>query len=84
MLRSLSLDHFRSFSSESVKLGDLTFLVGQNGTGKSNFVDVFSFIAEAMESSLLAVFRRRGGFETVVHTPHVLVVHIHGSGTWVR
>ena len=67
MLRSLSLDHFRSFSSESVKLDDLTFLVGQNGTGKSNFVDVFSFVAEAMESSLLAVFRRRGGFETVVH-----------------
>ncbi len=67
MLRNLSLDHYRSFSSESVNLDNLTFLVGQNGTGKSNFVDVFSFIAEAMESSLLAVFRRRGGFETVVH-----------------
>ena len=67
MLRNLSLDHYRSFSSESVNLDNPTFLVGQNGTGKSNFVDVFSFIAEAMESSLLAVFRRRGGFENVVH-----------------
>ena len=45
MLRNLSLDHFRSFSSERVNLDNLTFLVGQNGTGKSNFVDVFSFIA---------------------------------------
>ena len=67
MLRSLSLGHFRSFSSGDVKLDNPTFLVGQNGTGKSNFVDAFSFIAEAMKSSLLSVFRRRGGFETVIH-----------------
>ena len=67
MLRSLSLSHFRSFSSRDVKLDNPTFLVGQNGTGKSNFVDAFSFIADAMESPLLSVFRRRGGFETVIH-----------------
>lgn len=67
MLRGLSLGHFRSFSSGEVKLDNPTFLVGQNGTGKSNFTDAISFIAEAMESPLPAVFRRRGGFETVVH-----------------
>ena len=44
-----------------------TFLVGPNGAGKSNFVDAFSFLAEAMVSPLPAVFDRRGGVATVTH-----------------
>ena len=50
-----------------VKLDNPTFLVGPNGAGKSNFVDAFSFLAEAMVSSLPAVFDRRGGVAAVTH-----------------
>ena len=67
MLKHLRLDNYRSFHSESVDLDNPTFLVGQNGAGKSNFVDAISFLAEAMASSLSAVFHRRSGFERVVH-----------------
>ena len=67
MLKHLRLDNYRSFRSESVDLDNPTFLVGQNGTGKSNFVDAISFLAQAMASSLSAVFHRRSGFERVVH-----------------
>ena len=67
MLKHLRLDNYRSFRSESVELDNPTFLVGQNGAGKSNFVDAISFLAEAMASPLSAVFHRRSGFERVVH-----------------
>ena len=67
MLQRLQLDNYRSFHSESVELDNPTFLVGQNGAGKSNFVDAISFLSEAMTSPLSAVFKRRGGFAHVVH-----------------
>ncbi len=65
ILRSLVLKRFRSIPSELVTFANPTFLVGQNGSGKSNFVDVFSFLAEAMTSPLQAVFDRRGGISVV-------------------
>ena len=67
MLQSLQLDNYRSFRSESVDLDNPTFLVGQNGAGKSNLVDAISFLAEAMVWPLRTVFKRRGGFERIVH-----------------
>ena len=55
-LQHLQLDNYRSFRSESVDLDNPTFLVGQNGAGKSNFVDAISFLAEAMASPLSHCF----------------------------
>lgn len=66
-LSRLTLRNFRSVKEQSVELDNPTYLVGQNGTGKSNFVDAISFIAEAMSSPLSAVLRRRGGFTKVAH-----------------
>ena len=77
MLKHLQLDNYRSFRSESVDLENPTFLVGQNGAGKSNFVDAISFLAEAMSLSLRTAFKRRGGFERIVHRrggrPHSII-----------
>ena len=61
ILRSLILKRFRSIPAETVPFDNPTFLVGQNGSGKSNFVDAFAFLAEAMASPLQGVFDRRGG-----------------------
>lgn len=65
ILRSLILKRFRSIPADQVAFANPTFLVGQNGSGKSNFVDAFSFLAEAMVSPLQAVFDRRGGISVV-------------------
>ncbi len=65
ILRSLILKRFRSIPAETVSFDNPTFLVGQNGSGKSNFVDVFAFLAEAMASPLQGVFDRRGGISPV-------------------
>ncbi len=65
VLRQLTLKRFRSLPAEVVEFDNPTFLVGQNGSGKSNFADAFAFIAEAMASPLQAVLARRGGFSAV-------------------
>jgi predicted ATPase len=65
VIRSLVLKRFRSIPSEAVDLANPTFLVGQNGSGKSNFVDAFAFLAEAMGTPLQAVFDNRDGISAV-------------------
>lgn len=65
MLRSLALKNFRSIRAARIEFDNPTFLVGQNGAGKSNIADAFAFLAEAMVSPLSAVFDRRGGLESV-------------------
>ena len=65
ILRKLILKRFRSLPAEVVEFDNPTFLVGQNGSGKSNFADAFAFLAEAMASPLQAVIARRGGFSAV-------------------
>jgi predicted ATPase len=65
ILRSLILKRFRSIPAETVQFANPTFLVGRNGSGKSNFRDALDFLAEAMSSSLQSVFDRRGGIGVV-------------------
>jgi predicted ATPase len=56
---------FRSFPSAVMEFGNTVFVVGRNGSGKSNLSDVFSFVAEAMVSPLQAVLDRKGGISAV-------------------
>ena len=65
VVRSLILKRFRSFPSERIELDNPTFLVGRNGSGKSNLIDAFSFLSDAMAAPLQAVFDRRGGITAV-------------------
>ena len=67
MLERLILRGFRSFRAEAVTFENPLFLVGQNGSGKSNLTDAFAFLAEAMRSPLEAVVESRGGFSVVAH-----------------
>ena len=67
VLSRLVLQRFRSLPAEQVEFDNPTFLVGQNGSGKSNFADAFAFLAEAMASPLQAVLEHRGGFSAVGH-----------------
>lgn len=58
---------FRSISIQQVDLDTPTFVVGRNGSGKSNFADAFAFLAEAMAVPLQGVIEQRGGFSAVSH-----------------
>lgn len=60
VIRRLLLKNFRSFPQEIVTFANPTFLVGQNGAGKSNLVDAFAFVSAAMSSPLQEVIEQHG------------------------
>lgn len=65
IITKIIMKRFRSFPAASLLFENPLFIVGRNGSGKSNLADVFSFVSEAMASPLQAVFDRRGGITSV-------------------
>lgn len=61
----LVLRRFRSVRSDVIGLHNPLFLVGKNGSGKSNVVDAFAFLSECMSLPLHTVFENRGGINAV-------------------
>ena len=59
------LKNYKSIAACDVRLGPLTFLVGRNGAGKSNFLDALRFVADALNSELGHAIRDRGGIKDV-------------------
>ncbi len=59
------LKNYKSIAACDVQLGPLTFLVGRNGSGKSNFLDALRFVADALNFSLDHAIRDRGGINDV-------------------
>ncbi len=64
-LRRVSLRNYMSIARCSVVLGPLRFLVGQNGAGKSNFLDALRFTADSLTTSVEHALRDRGGIAEV-------------------
>ena len=50
ILRSLILERFRSIPAETVQFANPTFLVGRNGSGKSNFGGLVSDLVSSLYS----------------------------------
>ena len=64
-LKRVLLSNYKSIKACSVPLGPLTFLVGQNGAGKSNFLDALRLVSESLNTSLEHALRERGGIKEV-------------------
>jgi predicted ATPase len=64
-LKRVVLNNYKSIKECSVKLGPLTFLLGQNGAGKSNFLDALRLVTESLTTSLEQALRERGGINEV-------------------
>jgi predicted ATPase len=64
-LKKVVLNNYKSIKECSVTLGPLTFLVGQNGAGKSNFLDALRLVSDALTTSLEHALRDRGGINEV-------------------
>ena len=64
-LKRVVLSNYKSIKECSVTLGPLTFLLGQNGAGKSNFLDALRLVAESLNTSLEHALRERGGIKEV-------------------
>lgn len=62
------LKNWRNFRDVNVQLGDRTFLVGPNASGKSNFLDVFRFlrdIAKQQGGGLQQAVQDRNGISKI-------------------
>ena len=59
------LKNYKSIAACDVQLEPLTFLVGRNGAGKSNFLDALRFVADALNLDLGHAIRDRGGINDV-------------------
>ena len=66
-IRRVVLKNYKSIAACDVRLQPLTFLVGRNGSGKSNFLDALRFVADALNLSLDHALRTRGGIDDIRH-----------------
>ncbi|MBC5764948.1 AAA family ATPase [Ramlibacter albus] len=64
-LKRVVLRNYRSIGICDVRLGALTYLVGANGSGKSNFLDALHLVRDALSSSLDNALNERGGLNQV-------------------
>lgn len=61
MISRVQVKNFRSLAHVDVELGNMTVLVGRNGTGKSAFLDVLRFVRDAFRVGLEdAIIDRHG------------------------
>jgi len=65
LVNRVVLKNYKSIAACSVPLGSLVFLVGQNGSGKSNFLDALRFVSDALHTSLDHSLRERSGISEV-------------------
>jgi predicted ATPase len=65
LISRVILRNYKSIAQCSIALRPLVFLVGQNGVGKSNFLDALRFVTDALNLSLDHALRDRGGINEV-------------------
>lgn len=67
VISRIILKNWRNFSSVDVEIGQRTFLVGPNASGKSNFLDVFRFLRDIAKSGggLQRAVSERGGLSKI-------------------
>lgn len=86
-LLELEVQNFRSLRQVSIPLGPLNVLVGPNGVGKSNLLDVFRFLADIIQSDIEPALEGRGGFESTAfrggsRAPSNIRIRL--KSTWTR
>jgi predicted ATPase len=85
VIKTITIQRFRSIPGQVVNLSNPTFVVGWNGSGKSNFVDAFAFLSDSMESPLHAAIDKRGGFSVLKNrTPDPNANHNVGLGVHLQ
>ncbi|SES22553.1 AAA family ATPase [Corynebacterium cystitidis] len=66
-IKRINATNWRNFSSIEAELGNRLFVVGPNASGKSNFLDIFRFLADVAKpgGGLASALEERGGWSAV-------------------
>jgi len=62
-IHSIGIRNYKSL--RDVSIGDvpgISVLVGDNGSGKSTFIDVFGFLKDCLKDDVRIALGKRGGF----------------------
>lgn len=65
LITRVVLRNYKSIAGCDVAPAQVSFLVGANGSGKSNFLDALRFVADSLRSSLDHALRERGGINDI-------------------
>ena len=65
MFDYIKIEGFRSFKDVELEMPRLAVLIGPNGGGKSNFLDLLMLMTEAGEGKLANGVFKRGGFRSI-------------------
>lgn len=71
MLKSLQIENYKSISNLNIELGQLNILIGENGAGKSNFLESLAIISAADENKLDHEFLRSRGIRSANPVLHI-------------
>ncbi len=78
-VKSLTITGYKSIRElRDFKLGDLNVLIGANGAGKSNFINLFRMLAEMVEQNLQVYVQVQGGPDALLHFGRDTTDRMHG------
>jgi predicted ATPase len=67
-IESISIHGFKSIAHcDALKLTPINVIIGANGSGKSNFIEVFAFLHALRQGRLVEYVGKAGGAERVLH-----------------
>lgn len=66
-LENVQIEGYKSIRSMDLDLRPINVLVGANGAGKSNFLEVFDLVGEALNHNLRSTVGRLGGASRLLH-----------------
>ncbi|MBI3606996.1 MAG: AAA family ATPase [Nitrospirae bacterium] len=66
MIKQLKIRGYKSLKELDLELGPLTALIGPNAGGKTNLLDFFAFLSEAVNEKMQKAVPDRGGFQSLV------------------
>ena len=66
-LKYIKVEGFKSIKKLDLNLGSITLLLGANGSGKSNFISVFTFLSQLSQGRLQTYVEKNGGANNFFH-----------------
>jgi predicted ATPase len=79
-VRSLSIAGYKSIRElRNFELRDLNVLIGANGAGKSNFINLFRMLAEMYEQGLQLYVQTQGGPDALLHFGRETTERLHAE-----
>ena len=65
MISKLAISNYRSIMDTTIPMGNLTLVIGANGTGKSNLYRALRLLSECANGSVVNAIAREGGLSSI-------------------